>query len=90
MCVVVSARVVVVADGEVDGEGAAGAGEGDVEQAALFFEFAGAGEGHVGGEVAVAGGDDVDGVPFESFGGVDGGEGEIVVVEVGVFGVVGC
>jgi hypothetical protein len=56
--------------------------EGDVEEASFFFEAFGGCECHVGGEVAVAGGDDVDAVPFEAFGGVDGGEGEVVLFEV--------
>ena len=80
MGVVVAVGLVVVAERDVNGECVAGAGEGDVEEAASFLEPFGAGAGRVGGEVAVAGADHVHGVPFESFGGVDGAEDQVVVV----------
>ena len=67
-----------------------GPGERDVEQSSLLLESVAAGERHVGGEVAVGGVDQVDGVPFETFGGVDGAEDEVVVVELGRAGEVGA
>lgn len=71
----------VVAFGSEDSEVIAGAGECDVEESAFFFDFFSAAGGHVGGDIAVGGVDDGDGVPFESFGGVDGAEDEEVFIE---------
>src|SRR5579859_4712622 len=80
---------VVVAQWDVDGEQAAGAGESDVEESSFLFQALGRAEGQVGGEVAVARSDDVDYIPLESLRGVDRAEDEKVVVELGCARVVG-
>jgi hypothetical protein len=81
---------VEVAGGDVDVQGASGSGQRDVEQPPLLLEPVLAGEGHVGGEVAVRGVDQVDGLPLEAFGGVDGAEDEVVLVELRLAGEVGA
>ena len=74
-------RLGVVAQGMADVQLLAGARAGDVEQPALLLDLRGAAGGHVRGDVAVGGVDDVDDVEFEAFGGVHGAEDEVVLVE---------
>ena len=50
----------------------AGAGDGDVHEAAFFFEAAAFGEGVFAGEAAFFQAGEEDGVEFQAFGGVDG------------------
>jgi hypothetical protein len=78
--------LVEVADRDVDAESAARPGQRDVEQPPFFLESVAAGERHVGGEVAVGGVDQVDGLPLEALGGVDGAEDEVVLVELRLAG----
>src|SRR3989454_2429088 len=58
------------------------AGDGDVEQAALFLELVVGGHRIDGRELAVQRPDDEDAVPFEPFGGMDGGQDQPLVVPV--------
>ena len=57
-----------------DVEAFAGAGDGDVHEAAFFFEPAAFGEGVFAGEAAFFHAGEEDGVEFQAFGGVDGHE----------------
>ena len=73
----------VVAQRVGDVELVAGARAGDVEQPAFLFDLVGAAGGHVGGDVAVGGVDDVHHVELEALGRVHGGEDQVVLVEQG-------
>ena len=55
-----------------DVEAFAGAGDGDVHEAAFFFEAAAFGKAHFTGEAAFFHAGEEDGVEFQAFGGVDG------------------
>ena len=57
-----------------DVEAFAGAGDGDVHEAAFFFKAAAFGEAHFAGEAAFFHAGEEDGVKFQAFGGVDGHE----------------
>ena len=57
-----------------DVEAFAGAGDGDVHEAAFFFEAAAFGKAHFAGEAAFFHAGEEDGVEFQAFGGVDGHE----------------
>ena len=57
-----------------DVEAFAGAGDGDVHEAAFFFEAAAFGKAHFAGETAFFHAGEEDGVEFQAFGGVDGHE----------------
>ena len=57
-----------------DVEAFTGAGDGDVHEAAFFFEAAAFGEAHFAGEAAFFHAGKEDGVKFQAFGGVDGHE----------------
>ena len=57
-----------------DVEAFAGAGDGDVHEAAFFFEAAAFGKAHFAGEAAFLHAGEEDGVEFQAFGGVDGHE----------------
>src|SRR6185437_7579070 len=63
-----------------------GAGQSDVEQAPLLVDELGLAGGEFGGEAAVDHIEEVDGIPLHAFGGVDGGEDEIVLIERGTAG----
>ena len=67
----------------------AGAGDRDVEQPVFLVEAVVVVQRHVGRERAVDGVEEVNGVPLQAFGRVDGGQDEVVVVELGRLGVVG-
>src|SRR5207245_6165209 len=58
------------------------AGDGDVEQAALLLEFVVGAHRIDGRELAVQRPDDEDAVPFQPFGGMDGGQDQSLVVPV--------
>src|SRR4029453_15405917 len=60
------------------------------EQPPLLVEARAVGEGHVGGEVAVGGVDQVNDVPLESLRGVDRAQDEVVVVQLRWAGEVGA
>ena len=57
-----------------DVEAFAGAGDGDVHEAAFFFEAAAFGKAHFAGKAAFFHAGEEDGVEFQAFGGVDGHE----------------
>ena len=57
-----------------DVEAFAGAGDGDVHEAAFFFEAAAFGKAHFAGEAAFFHAGEEDGIKFQAFGGVDGHE----------------
>ena len=60
--------------GHGDVEAFAGAGDGDVHEAAFFFEAAAFGKAHFAGEAAFFHAGEEDGIKFQAFGGVDGHE----------------
>ena len=57
-----------------------GAGHGDVEQAPFLFNLFVVGGGHVGGDAAIDHVQNVNGLPFLTFGRVNGREDQIVLV----------
>ena len=57
-----------------------GAGHGDVEQAALLLDIGGVAGGEIGGEAAIDHVEHVDGRPFLAFGGMDGGQGQVILI----------
>ena len=67
-----------------------GPGDGHVEQAVLFGQAAGVAEGHVAGQRAVHQVGQVHDRPFQALAGVDGGNGQVVLIEAGRAGQVGC
>ena len=73
---------VVEALREADVEVILGPGERHVEQPPLLVDAAGLAERHVGGDVAVGGVDDEHRAPLATLGRVDGGQDQVVVVEV--------
>src|SRR5580704_12359094 len=68
----------------------AGPGEGDVEQAVLFGQPARVAQGHVAGQRAVDQVGHVHDGPFQALGGVDGGDGQVVLVQAGWTGQIGA
>src|SRR5437763_2524334 len=64
--------------------------EGDVPEAAFFVFAFGVAKGAGRGELAVGGPDDEDGAPFETFGLMDGGEREYLVLVAAFDNVLGC
>jgi hypothetical protein len=79
-----------VADRNVDMQVAPRPRKADVEESSLLVEALVAREGHVGGEVAVGGVDQVNDVPLESLSGVDRAQDEVVLVQSRRAGEVGA
>src|SRR6185437_7722784 len=63
-----------------------GAGEADIEQAPLLVDELGLAGRELGGEAAIDHVEEVDRIPLHPFGGVDGGEDEVVLIERGTAG----
>src|ERR1019366_7790891 len=82
MRIVASARTVVEVRRHVHVKPAAWSRQRDVKEAALLGDPLLAPGAHVGGEVAVVGSDEVNGIPFKALGRVDGAEHQVVLVEV--------
>ena len=81
MLVTAVAIVEVIAFRAEDGEVIASASERDIEEPPLLFDFFRTPGGHVCGNISVGRMNDGDGIPFESFCGMNGAEDQVVVIQ---------
>ena len=87
--VVAAAPVVMQPQRHVQVQVVAGPGQRDVEQAVFLGQPVRVTEGHVAGQRAVDQVRDVHDRPLQALGGVDGGDGQVVLVQAGRSGQVG-